>query len=194
MENGPHTPALPVKSAPPSQVSEPGSPLRGIVWNTHSRFPVRTSNASTSPFTFSLSVRPPGRNAGATITCREVQNTIHEERRRFAPEFTSAEIVGLPGPCDFQVLHIVAVDLIQRRIAGAAQFTTIGAPLSILCAVLSQRWEAANHKQDQQPNKDIAGESHHGSSKAMIDFAWIIREPGRRPHVFSATAGLLDLL
>src|SRR5262245_8576954 len=68
-EKGRQTPAFPEVSLELfSHVSDPGSPLRGIVWNTHFFFPLRTSNASTSPFTFVLLTRPPGVNAAPTIT------------------------------------------------------------------------------------------------------------------------------
>src|SRR4029079_8633736 len=67
-ENGPHTPTLPEYVAESfSQVSWPGSPERGTVWNVQSFFPVRTSNAMTSPLTFSLfGLVPPCVSAGPT--------------------------------------------------------------------------------------------------------------------------------
>jgi hypothetical protein len=40
--------------------------LRGIVWNVHSFFPVRTSNAITSALTFALFTRTPTVSAGPT--------------------------------------------------------------------------------------------------------------------------------
>src|SRR5262249_47867800 len=68
-ENGPHTPALPVVSFELfNHVSDPGSPLRGIVWNTHFFIQLQTSNAITYPFTFVLLTRPPGVNAAPTMT------------------------------------------------------------------------------------------------------------------------------
>src|SRR5262245_58458653 len=67
----------------------------------------------------------------------KVEHAVHHQRRGFALVFRlRPEIVGLPRPCDFEILHIVSIDLIERRITRAAFFTAINSPLSILGAKL----------------------------------------------------------
>src|SRR5438093_834949 len=73
---------------------------------------------------------------GTVISGSEIENSIDVEWSRLALELSRAEIVGLPRPGDFEVLHIVAVDLIQGGIARASQLAPVRPPLSILRAVL----------------------------------------------------------
>src|SRR5438552_241562 len=78
---------------------------------------------------------------GAVIAGGEIKNSIDVEWGRLALELSPAEIVGLPRPGDFEVLHILTVDLIQWGIARASQLAPVGPPLSIFRAVLRQRWQ-----------------------------------------------------
>ena len=91
-------------------------------------------------------VRPPGpqRLAGAGVgrhdvsarTGGEVEHAVHHDRRRLGVERLGggAEVVEPPGPGDLQVLHVVAGDLIERRVARAAFHGAVGPPLAGLLA------------------------------------------------------------
>src|SRR5438093_7366601 len=89
----------------------------------------------------------------AVIARGEIENAVDVEWSRLALKLSPAEIIRLPRPGDFEVLHIVAVDLIQRRIARTAQFASVRSPLSILRAVLRQRWQGPDHTHDKQSNR-----------------------------------------
>ena len=54
-------------------VSAPNSPLRGMVWNAQTFFPVRTSNARMSPLGnfMDLGARPFSSDVGTTMTSWE---------------------------------------------------------------------------------------------------------------------------
>ncbi len=58
---------------------------------------------------------------GAAKARGGVEHAVRHERRDAVVELRSrAEVVGLPAPRDSQLADVGAVDLIQRRIAGAA--------------------------------------------------------------------------
>ena len=83
----------------------------------------------------------------------EVEDPIDIEGRGLTPKLSRTKIVRLPGPRDFEVPHIVAVDLIQRGVTSATQFAPIGPPLSVLGAVLRYRWKSPEQSQGQEPVK-----------------------------------------
>ena len=68
----------------------------------------------------------------APVASREIENAIHEDRRRFILEFRGAEVVGFPCPRDFQLFDVVASDLIERGLTGAGFFAAEGSPFSVL--------------------------------------------------------------
>ncbi len=59
-----------------------------------------------------------------------IENPVGHERRRAVVVLRhGAEVIGLPAPGDAQLGDIVAIDLIQRGIAAAAQIAAVVQPL-----------------------------------------------------------------
>src|SRR5688500_18839440 len=65
-------------------------------------------------------------------TGSEIEHAVDHQRRRLGGDrFSSCSVVvETPRPGDLQVLYVVPVDLIQRRIASSAVVAAVGAPLS----------------------------------------------------------------
>ena len=60
-----------------------------------------------------------------------VDDAVDHQRRRLEVELgTRAERVGLEPPRDFELVEVVFVDLIERRIAGAGEIAAVGGPLA----------------------------------------------------------------
>src|SRR5262249_6542794 len=71
---------------------------------------------------------------------RRVQDTPDHDRRRLKVVVgPRAEIVGLPTPGDAEVLDVVAVDLIERRVLRAARIGAVISPFDGLRSVLGRR-------------------------------------------------------
>src|SRR5207245_590541 len=61
------------------------------------------------------------RHDGAARAARRVDHALHHQRRAFEFELGArAEIIGLEFPCNFQLVEVARVDLIERRVARAA--------------------------------------------------------------------------
>src|SRR5207244_3999317 len=72
-----------------------------------------------------------GGNNGSSIACCKVQYTIHHDRRGFGLVLgRAAEVIDLPRPGDFQVLHIVAIELVEGRIPRVAGIASRYPPFS----------------------------------------------------------------
>src|SRR6185369_1815542 len=72
------------------------------------------------------------RKDGAAGAAGRIEDTVDDERRRFEKELgTRTEVVGPEAPGDFQGLEIRRVDLIERRVPGAAEIAAVGRPLSM---------------------------------------------------------------
>src|SRR5215471_17588548 len=73
-----------------------------------------------------------GRDDRPPVARREVEDTVHHERRVFILDFQpAAEIVALPRPCKLEVLDVVRVDLVQRRVPRVSAVATDPPPLAI---------------------------------------------------------------
>src|SRR6185295_3330927 len=69
-------------------------------------------------------------NGKAALVHREVKNAVDHDGSRLAAGLRIRDkAVGFPDPCDLQILDVVAVNLIQRRIESSPVFGAIGAPL-----------------------------------------------------------------
>ena len=61
-----------------------------------------------------------------------IQNPVRHHWRRPKVELgRRAEVVGLPAPGDAQLADVVAIDLIQRRVAGAAGIVPVVEPFDL---------------------------------------------------------------
>ena len=79
------------------------------------------------------------RHDGAPRAGLHVHHVADDDRHRLHVEVgTRAEVVGLEAPRDAQVLGVVLVDLVERRIFRAARLGGIGAPLAVFRARAGQ--------------------------------------------------------
>ena len=86
------------------------------------------------------------RYCGAARAGGRVQDPVHHDRRRSEVDVRAgAEIVPVPAPFDLELRDIVSVDLVERRVARAAQITAVVRPFSILGSVLGEKRGAREH-------------------------------------------------
>jgi len=65
-------------------------------------------------------------------TCGRVEHAVYHERRAFELELgPRAEVVGLEAPCDFQLVEVLGVDLIERRVSRPCKITSVVRPFSV---------------------------------------------------------------
>jgi len=73
--------------------------------------------------------------AASIATASRREPALHHQRRAFEFELGArAEIIGLEFPCNFQLVEVARVDLIERRIPRAAEIPAVGAPFAVLRA------------------------------------------------------------
>ncbi len=69
-----------------------------------------------------------------------VEHAFDRQRRAFELELgAGAEVVGLEAPRDFELIEVAAVDLIERRILGAAHVGGVVRPVAVLRAGHARR-------------------------------------------------------
>ncbi|PYS16944.1 MAG: hypothetical protein DMG15_00780 [Acidobacteria bacterium] len=87
------------------------------------------------------------RDDRAAVSDREIQDTVDHDRSGFGFVLGSrAEIVGSPDPCNLEVLHVVPINGVDRRISGAAGVAAVNTPFPILRALLRDN----GHRQQQR--------------------------------------------
>ena len=73
------------------------------------------------------------RHHRATRPGRGVHNTVRHQRRRLQIEFgTRPKVVCFEAPCHLELIEIVGVDLVERRIVRVAEISSVRPPLSVL--------------------------------------------------------------
>ena len=61
-----------------------------------------------------------------------IQHAFHHQRRGLKLEFRQrTEMIGLESPGDFELVEVIGVDLIERRVARAPQIAAVGSPLAV---------------------------------------------------------------
>src|SRR5579871_2481710 len=117
----------------------------------------------------------------ASGTRRDVEDAIDHEGRSFVIEIrVISKILGLPLPGDLEVLDVIAVDLIERRILSALRVATVIAPFhhlaragSGLCACLLLRSGAKLERKHKQRWRDEYEPSESCNSNGGMPFSHI---------------------
>src|SRR5262249_26782231 len=78
------------------------------------------------------------------------------EWRRLAFDLWTREVLGLPGPHDSQIFHVIAVDLIESRIPRAS-IGAEDAPLSVARCVLRHQRSAEQSRDQDSKNQTAYG-------------------------------------
>src|SRR5688572_33479425 len=95
---------------------------------------------------------------GAPLAGSEVEDAVDHDRRRLGGDRLRrrAEVVELPGPGDLQVVHVLARDLVERRVARAALVGRVGAPLAVRAAFLSAGGDGTDNQAEHELADDVS--------------------------------------
>ena len=108
----------------------------------HSISPVAASSATTA----------------RRVPAVEYSTPLDHQRRRLEVELRPrAERVGLEPPGDFELVEVVRVDLIERRVARVAEIAAVGPPLAVRRAVLRKRSDDERRTRDVNRRMDLIG-------------------------------------
>ena len=101
------------------------------------------------------------RHHRAARAAGRVEHAADHQRRAFELVFRArAEAVGLEAPGDFELVEVARVDLIERRVPGAAQIGRVVRPLAVL------RWTAARRLARRADGRAEQGEDQEQERRA----------------------------
>jgi hypothetical protein len=97
-------------------------------------------------------------------TRRCVEYAVDHKRRRLKVEVgPRAEDVGLEAPCDLKLAEIGAVDLVERRVAGAAEISPVGSPFTVFGSRLALHGRGSPRQREDERNCGTHHASRHRS-------------------------------
>src|SRR4051812_9323015 len=101
----------------------------------------------------------------APLVHGEVEDAVDHDRRRLAAGLRiRQQAVGLPDPGDFQILDIVAIDLIEWRVMRTPILPSETPPFPALRALLRNGRMDPEQRGDQKPQTHYAKQSRHSLS------------------------------
>src|SRR5207249_2450210 len=100
----------------------------------------------------------------APCTARRVQDAVGHQRRAFVLKLRSrTEIIGFEAPCEFKLVEVRSVDLIESGVVRISEIASVRPPLSSLCACLSEKRRCGNAKQTDYSCTDKPTNTHRSS-------------------------------
>ena len=100
-----------------------------------------------APHPQQLSARRIERDDGAAGACLRVHHVVDDDRHRLHVEIGArSEVVGLEAPRDAQVLDVVLVDLVERRVFRASRICRVGTPFAIFRARLGSERQSGSRR------------------------------------------------
>ena len=126
------------------------------------------SRGAIAAFAFVEAVHPErlagGRVDGDDVTPGaggEVQHAADHQRRDFPVVVgRGAEVVGLPAPDDLELLDVLRVDLVQRRVLGVALIAAVVAPFALRGALLRVEVPGEGEQQSRRGDEASGLASH----------------------------------
>ena len=80
---------------------------------------------------------------------RRIDNAVRHQGRRFIIEFrTGAQRIGLEAPRHLQLVEVVLIDLVERRVLGVGEVTAPGSPFAGLRASLPGKTSGRDGEHD----------------------------------------------
>ena len=130
----------------------------------------------------------------ATVSRRGVQDVAgHEWRGAVVVLWARTVVGGRPAPRDLQGVHVVAVDLIERRVAGAAGVAPVEAPLPVGCSLLAGGAQGREEKRGRGDQQGRSCRAHGTGVQGATPGAGGVSSAGSSRYLADGPTGEHDL-